>query len=119
MHVEEALEYVITDPTLNSEEKEMSIGFTKHDEQATIFTAIASQVRRCLTHTDIDVVELQVLNKADGTRWNTTLEDFDGNGSIVSLKAKLPIESLKVQANPRSSRSYAQIISPQNSVNFD
>lgn len=118
MEAQEASEYVITDPELTSEEKEMSIGFTKQSEKATLFTAIASQVRRALTHTDVNVTELYVFNKTDESRWRTTLEDFNGDGSIVGLKAKLPIESLKVQANPRSNRSFAQVISPQNDVNF-
>lgn len=119
MNPEEITEYVITDPELTSAEKEMSIGFSKKSDKATVFSAIASQVRRLLTHTDVDVTELYLYNETDETRWTSTVEDFDGGGKVVGLKGKVPIESLKIQANPRGSRSYAQVISKQNSVSFD
>lgn len=119
MNPEEITEHVSTDSELSAQEKEMSIGFSKKDERATFFTSIASQAKRALTHTDMDVTELYVYKEDDETRLTTTVEEFGGEGTVVGLKAKLPIESLKVRANPRSARSYAGIISPQQSVNFD
>jgi hypothetical protein len=118
VQLEEITEHVKTDPELSSEEKEMSIGFSKQSEKATLFTAIASQVRRALTHTDVNVTELYVYNETDETRLRTTTEEFDGEGIVVGLKAKLPIESLKVKSNPRGTRSFGQIISSQSEVNL-
>lgn len=118
MNPEEITEHVGTDPELSAGEKEMSIGFTKKSDEATFFTAIASQVRRALTHTDFDVGELYVYNESNENRWTTTTEEFDGEGQVVGLKANLPIESLKIQSSPRTTRSYAQIISNQEKVNF-
>lgn len=118
MNPEEIIEYVSTDPELSAEEKEMSIGFTKKTDKATFFTSIAGAIPRALTHTDIDVGEIYVYNEENETRYTTTVEDFDGGGTVVGLKATVPIESLKINSNPRSSRGYAQIISTQNSVNI-
>jgi hypothetical protein len=119
MKEQEITEHVITDPELTSAEKEMSIGFSKKDDKATIFTAIASQIRRLLTHTDVDVTELSIYKETDETRWQTTVKEFDGDGKVVGLKGKVPIESLKIQANPRGNTSYAHMISPQTEVSFD
>lgn len=119
MQAEEVEEHVSTDPELLSEEKEMSIGFTKKDEQATFFTAIASQIRRALAHSDMNVTQLSVYNETDETRWETTVEEYDGEGSVVACKARVPIESLKINSNPRSQRSFADIISTQGEVNID
>jgi hypothetical protein len=119
MEPEEVKEYVSSDPQLSAEEKEMGIGFTKKDEKATFFTCISSQIKRALTHTDINVIKLSVFDESDESRWQTTVEEFDGEGTVVALKATVPIESLKIQSNPRSARSYASIISPQNEVNFE
>jgi hypothetical protein len=119
MEPEQVVEHVSSDPELLSVEKEMSIGFTKQDDEATFFTCIASQIKRALTHSDMDVVTLSVFNESDETRSETTVEDFDGEGIVVGLKATVPIESLKINSSPRSSRSYGQIISSQASVNIE
>lgn len=119
MNSKEATNHVSTDPSLTSGEKEMSIGFSKDDDKATIFTAIASQVRRCLTHTDVDVSEIYLYNEDDETHSRSTLEEFEGEDIIVGVRGKVPIESLKVRSNPRSQRSFANIISSQQSVDID
>jgi hypothetical protein len=119
MDEDELIECVRTDPSLSAQEKEMSIGFSKADDKATLYTCIASQVKRAIQHTDVQIVELYAYNTDNNTRWRTTVEEFGGGARIVGLKAKLPIESLKVQSNPRSQRSYASIISPQTEVSFE
>jgi hypothetical protein len=119
MDKDELIGCVKTEPSLSVEEKEMSIGFSKADDKATLYTCIASQVKRAIQHTDVQIVELYAYNVDNNTRWRTTVEDFDGGARIVGLKAKLPIESLKVRSNPRSQRGYAKIISAQSQVSIE
>lgn len=118
MDSESASDYTKTDPNLSTKESQFSISFVKADDKATIYTSIASQVKRCLNHSDIEEIEITVYNEDTDTYKRTTAEDFDGNGIITGFKGKVPIESLKIQANPRGSRSYAQIISGQTEVNI-
>lgn len=119
MDVQDILNFVETDKNLESEEKEFTVTFSKRDDKAFIHTSISSQIKRAITHSDIVVDEITTYNKDSDTYNRTTLDSFDGEGIIVSMKGKVPIESLKIQSNPRKNRSYAQIISPQTEVNFD
>lgn len=119
MELQEAVDFIKTDPSISMGEKEFSVHFTKKSEKATVYTTIASQVKRLLNHSEVEQDEITVYNEDTETYSTTTVEDFDGEGRIVAFKGTVPIECLKIQANPRSQRSYANIISPQNEVSFD
>lgn len=114
----EASEYAKTDPELGAEEKEFTIGCTKKDNKARFQTNIASQVKRALRHSDIEADEISVYNEDDGIS-RMSVEDFDGNGKIVGFRGTLPLGLIKLNSNPRTSRSFAAVISPQNEVNID
>lgn len=119
MKSEKAINHLRTDPTISSAEKECSIGFTKQDEQATLHTSIRSQIKRALKHTDIQVTHITCYNEHSEDYTETTLEEFtSAQGDIVSIIAKVPIESIKIKSNPRTQRGYADIISTQGSVNI-
>jgi len=119
MDAEEAIDYISTDPNASAQEKEFSVGFTKKDDRATLHTSIRSQIKRALSHSDIEETSISVYNEDSETYRTTTLEDFDGDGEIVSFVGTVPIESLKINSSPRSARSFANIISSQQQVNFD
>lgn len=120
MEPEQAVEFVTGDPNAEMAEREFSINFTKADELAWVHSTIASQVRRLLTHSDVETVELCVYNENNNKYSTETLNEFDGGDKIIwGISARLPIESLKIQGSPRKQRSYAQIISPQQEVNFE
>ena len=119
METQKAKEYTKTDPNLTAKEKEFTVGFTKKDNRARLSTNISSQIKRALNHSEIKEIEISVYNENTDTYSRTTTDDFDGDGIIVSFKGTVPIECLKIQANPRGSRSYAAVISPQNEVSFD
>lgn len=118
MEPEEAAEHVETDPNLESVEKEFSVGFSKDHDQATFHAAIASMVRRCLAHSDMEIENIRVYDESDESYQRMDVEEFDGDGAIVEARGRVPIESLKVNSNPRSHRSFAQIISQQTEVNI-
>lgn len=118
MKPEEAAEYCKSDPNLGGEEKEFSVGFTKKSDMATVHTSISGQMPRLLTHSDVVCTQITVYNENSETYSHITLEEFDGEGHIVNFVGKVPIENLKINNKPRSQRSYAQIISTQNSVNI-
>lgn len=119
MDSEEASGFTQSDPELSAEEKEFTVGFTKKDNRARIHTNISSQIKRALQHSDINTEEISVYNEASESIEKTTVDNFDGNGIIVSLRGTVPIESLKIQSNPRNSRGYADIISSQSTVDID
>ena len=112
MEPEEAVNHTTSDNNLSSSEREFSIGFTKECEKATVYSNIRSQIDRLLTHSDVDCRELVIMDD-DGDCERMTLENFSGEGDIVSFFGYVPIESLKIGSNPRSTRSYADIISKQ------
>lgn len=120
MEVQDAIEYVKAAPNSPAEEKETSISFTKASEMASVYTSIASMTKRLLKHTDADIEYVFIHNTDNSSWYEEELSEFDGEDEIIfGCKAKIPIESLKVQKNPRSTRSYAQIISSQTDVNID
>lgn len=120
MEPDEAVEFVKSDPNAESAEREFSVNFTKDDELAWVCSTIAGQVKRLIAHSDVEPVDISVYNQDSGTYSTTTLEEFEGGDEIIwGISARVPIESIKIQSNPRSRRSYANIISPQNEVNFE
>lgn len=118
MNKEKLMENCQTDPNGVSAEKGFTVSFTKADEKANISSGIASMTKRAIGHTDIDVENIQVFHEDSEEYELMELEDYEG-GRIVGFKGKAPIELLKVRANPRSTRSFSQIISPQTDVSFD
>lgn len=118
MNKEKLVENCGTDPNSGSKEKGMTISFVKEDDKANISSGIKSQVKKAINHTDITVNNIQVYYEDDETYELMPPEDYV-EGTIVSFKGTVPIESLKIQSNPRSSRSYSQIISGQTEVNID
>lgn len=119
MEQQEAIDYTKTDPYRESFEKEFHIGFTKEDEVASVDTSIRSIIDRLLNHTDFDPGKITVHYEESGDFVNIPFEEFEGEGSIVYIQGSIPIESLKVNANPRSTRSFANIISTQEEVTFN
>jgi len=120
MEKEEIIEYVQTSKRMGSAEQEMSINFVKTQEKASVYTTIASQVKRFIKHSDIIVEQIFIHNEEKKTWSKITPDDFEvEEGDVVyGAKGKVPIESLKIQSSPRSTRSYSQIISPQTEVNL-
>lgn len=120
MEPEELVEYVETPRNSKRAEQEMCLNFTKADEKATVYTSIPSQTKRLLTHTDVTIDFILSYNTSDNTWSQIEPSDFKASEEtiIFGMKGKVPIESLKVRGTPRSRLSYAQVISPQNEVNF-
>lgn len=119
MDAEEAAEYAKTDPNCTAVEKEFSVGFSKDHERATFHAAIGSMVKRTILNTDMKVEEITVYDEDSESYEYMSVEEFDGGGRIVQSKGKVPIESLKVRSSPRKHRSFAQVISKQEDVDFD
>lgn len=120
MEPEEAVEFVKGDPNGAKAEREFSINFTKADERAWVHSTIASQVKRLLTHSDVETVGISVYNEDTDTYSNPTLEEFDGGNKIIwGIAARVPIEALKIQSSPRSQRSYANVVSQQQEFSME
>ena len=119
MRKAKAAEYAKSDPEAAKKEKEFSIGFAKPDEMATVDASIRSMIKRLLLHSDFIPEYLTVYDEDENRYRNIEYDEFEGEGSIVFVKGKIPIESLKINSSPRSTRSYAQIVSPQEQVNID
>jgi hypothetical protein len=110
-----------TNPNLEKQEQEFSISFTKDMESASVCSTISSQCKRLLKHTDVNVTQISTLNTDTLFYKDMDPEEFEGGENMIvwGVSARVPIESIKIQANPRSARSYAQIISEQGEVNID
>ena len=121
MEEEEIIEHCGSDPNGTKEEAHFSVFFTKDMSKARVSSTIASQCRRLLQHSDVSVTNLSVVNTDSKTYSDVDPVDFEGGEDIVvwGVDGEVPIESLKIQANPRGHRSFANIISPQTEVNFD
>ena len=117
----EIIEHCGSDPNGSKEEAHFSVFFTKDMSKARVSSTIASQCRRLLKHSDVSVTNLSVVNTDSKTYSDVDPVDFEGGENIVvwGVDGEVPMESLKIQANPRSQRSFANIISPQNEVTFD
>ena len=117
----EIIEHCGSDPNGSKEEAHFSVFFTKDMSEARVSSTIASQCRRLLKHSDVSVTNLSVVNTDSKTYSDVDPVDFEGGEDIVvwGVDGEVPMESLKIQANPRSQRSFASIISPQTEVNFD
>jgi len=120
MKPEKIAEHCKTDPRSQKQEQEFSINFTKDQEKASVYTTISSQCKRLLNHTDVEITNISTFDSESDTYKDMTPDEFQDDGRIVwGVRGKVPIESLKIQATPRGTRSYAAVISPQNEVNFD
>lgn len=118
MTPEEITEHTRDDPNVSTDEKGFTINFVKADDKANIFSGIRSQVDRLLKHTDVDVHRVQVYFEDSKSYEKMKPEDFTGDGEVVSVYGSVPIESLKLRSSPRNNRSYADIISKQESFNM-
>lgn len=119
MEEADLVENVENDPNTATEESGFTVSFVKADERARVSSSIASQVKRLLGHSDFELKNFQVYNDKDDSY--TIIRDinhYDGGG-IVAVKGYIPIESIKINSTPRSTRSYANIISPQQEVNIE
>jgi hypothetical protein len=118
MGPEEFVQHTASDPNGVTDERGFTVSFVKSDDRASISSSIRSVVDRMFLHTDIDVEDIQVYYEDEDTYKNMKASDFTGDGEIVSAKGRVPIESLKINSNPRSTRGYANIISNQGEVNI-
>lgn len=81
-------------PDLAPEEKEVTMTTTKGDDYVSI-------------HSDVGTVSRWLLEHEHSTVTDTREVD----GEIVGVQAKIPRGCLKLQANPRKSAQFSQVIS--------
>lgn len=120
MEEDELAEHVSSLPSSEASETDFALSFTKDCDRASVHTTISSMCRRLLEHTDVDVKTLFTYNDDEKVWENKAPDEFNPENEIIfGCRGKVPIESLKIQSNPRSRRSYANIISAQGEVNID
>lgn len=120
MKESEIADYCRTNPNLEKEEQEFSLSFTKDAEKASVCSTIASQCKRLLNHSDVNIEQISTVNTDENYYSDMSPDEFEGGDNIIvwGVCGEVPIESIKIQANPRGNRSYAQIISEQGEVNI-
>lgn len=104
----ELLDAVGEDSGLTPEEKETSIGFTKRDDVARMFTAEAGLARRLLAHPHAAVTSLDVL-QGDGRRASVGVDEYT-TGQIAGVLANVPVGAFSVKGTPRKSDQHAEIV---------
>jgi hypothetical protein len=92
-------------------EKETSAWFAKPDDHARIFTAEAGIARRLLAHPGSRPQTLNVLDAA-GDRASIPPADYDGE-TIVGVVVTVPVGTLSVKSEPRTTDQHAAIVSPR------
>jgi len=107
--LETIVDRVAEDPDLTPGEKETSITFAKDRDAAAVFTSEAGLCRRLLSHPHATIGAVTV---ADGSaRPEVSLKDVDKTeGKIVAVRATLPVGTLSVKGDPRSSGGHADVI---------
>lgn len=102
------LDAVAEDSGLTPDEKETSIGFTKRDDVARMFTAEAGLSRRLLAHPHTDVTSLDVVD-GDGTREAVAPEGYT-SGAIAGVLADVPVGLFQIKSSPRKNTQHAEIV---------
>ncbi len=102
------LDAVEEDSGLTPEEKETSIGFTKRDDVARMFTAEAGLSRRLLAHPAAAVTSLDVVHTSGG-RESVSPEEY-ASGAIGGVLAEVPVGLLKLRKSARKSAGHATIL---------
>jgi hypothetical protein len=98
------------DRELTPGEKEVSITFSKEDDTARVFSAIEGVSRRLLAHDLVEVIEVVLVDEADGTRRQAALEDVRPSEEIVGVLADVDVGLITVSGQPRRSGTYADVI---------
>jgi len=120
MDSEEAVNYVVSDPNREVFEKEFHVGFRKDQDEASVTSSIKSTTKHLLQHSDVRVKTLTVYDESNDSFYDVTLDEFEGEGDIISGVFKCPVGLIKLGSNPRQSSAPSQIVSPQTEVtSFD
>jgi hypothetical protein len=96
------------DPDLTPEEKETTMRFARDEEAIHFFTAEAGIGRRFIAHPESTVEEVAVLE--EGARRARDPREVERGARIVSVRGRLPVGTLTIKRDPRSSGSHATII---------
>lgn len=107
--LEAVLENVREAPDLTPDEKETSIGFTKPDDTARVYTAEAGLMRRFIAHPESTVRAL-IVHTGKSTRERVTLDRYEGR-DVTGVILDIPVGALQVKSASRKSDSHAAIVS--------
>lgn len=80
-------------PDLGSVEKEVTLGITKDQTEFTVHSDVGTVSRWLLEH-----------------EHSTIIETREVDGEIASVKARIPIGCVKLQANERQSTNFSQLV---------
>lgn len=103
----EILDAVREDPELTPAEKETTLTLTKPDDAFQCYTAEAGIARRVLAHPATDEKVLTV-DAEDGYA-DVPIDEYAG-GSIVGVRARVPVGAVTIRRDPRKSTSHAAIV---------
>ena len=104
----ELVDAVKEDSSLEPEEKETTIRFSKDDDFASVYTEEAGLMRRLLHHPHFEVDTLRV-NTDDAMGKRVAPNDFD-EGSITGVDGTIPIEGLVVQTSLRETSQHSALV---------
>lgn len=82
------------DPELAPEEKQVSLTTTKRDDVFRVHSEVTSVTRYLLEHPSAEIVNTRTVE-----------------GAVVACTAEIPRTLVKLQAKPRKSNSFAQMVS--------
>lgn len=110
---EDLVDQTRADPGLTPPERETTLTFAVDDDSARVHTEEASLIRRLLSHGSVRVDALGVFDGED--RHTLTLEEVLAaggiEGSVVRLKARVPLRYLTVGSAGRAHDEHAPVVS--------
>ena len=106
---QEIIDAVKDDPELQPIEKETSLSWARPDDHAQVYSEESGVVRRLLEHPEFITVELRV-NTVDAWGRRLAPDEYSG-GTVTGAKGYLPIGTLKVKGQSRSTSQHARVVS--------
>jgi len=84
---------VATDPDLSPKEQEVTIGWSKGEDSAVIHSDLPAIARWLIRNNDADILDRRTVE-----------------GTIVSVKARLPVSALKLSGHLRKSTTPSSVV---------
>jgi hypothetical protein len=107
---EEVLDAVGEDSDLAPVDKEITISYSKDEDTARVFSAVAGVSRRLLAHPHVDVIEVRLVDEDTGTKRHAPPDDVGPSETVVGVRASVDVGLLGISGSPRTSGGPADLV---------
>lgn len=111
--MDELVDRVDRDTSLNGAEKETTITMLGDAKQFTIYSAKPTIVKSLLKHDHFEMDWARVINAESLTKFKDISDLTDSSGDIVAISGRMPIGVLNIKYKPRTKNHQSQIITTE------